>query len=97
MVNIFRKSYRWFMWKFFKRERRERPEEVTAAFLRSCSKLAEKGKVNIYRGGQRTFASSLMDKDKLTYILTIDVKRTQVRVEDREWFNFYVEKERGVL
>ena len=96
-MNFWKRFCKWFLRKFFRKERREFPEDITSAFLRSASRLAKKGKVTMFRGGQRAFLDALMDPDKITYILTISIQKSRRRVEDKRWFEEYTKKERELL
>jgi len=98
-MNILKRSYKWFLRKFFKKERRETAEDTTAAFLTSAAKLASSGRATLFRGGIQAYGDALMDPDKITYILSIDIGKSRRRMGDKKWFKQYVEKERerGVL
>ena len=96
-MNFLKRLYKWFLWKFFRKSRRESKVDTQAAFLRSTATLAEKGRASVYRGGHAALNSALLDPNRITYILTIDIGKSRRRAEDMRWFRDYAEREREVL
>ena len=63
--------------------------ELTSEFLKSASKLARKGHVEVWKGGYKALSKATVDLDNTVFILIIKRKQIAKPKPLREWFKEY--------